>query len=65
MLQHHYESWRRKWGFDPLNPDMDAVLARYAGTEVCWAYDEERREAGRRIVATYLAGQAARLPSAR
>ncbi|HEX8075278.1 MAG TPA: glycosyltransferase family 2 protein [Thermoleophilaceae bacterium] len=55
LLERHYESWRRKWGFDPINPDMDSVLARYGGTEVCWAYDDERRETGRRIVAGYLA----------
>ena len=54
LLQRHYESWREKWGFDPINPDMDAVLRRYAGTEVCWAYDDARREAGRQIVAAYL-----------
>jgi GT2 family glycosyltransferase len=53
LLRRHYESWSEKWGFDPINPDMDAVLARYGGTEVCWAYDDERREAGDRIVAAY------------
>jgi hypothetical protein len=37
-LRGHYEHWRRKWGFDPLNPDMDAVLGRYGDTEVCWRY---------------------------
>jgi GT2 family glycosyltransferase len=64
MLRRHYASWRRKWGFDPLNPDMDEVLARYGGTEVCWAYDEELRAAGVGIVEAYLRRQAARLPSA-
>jgi GT2 family glycosyltransferase len=45
-----YEIWRGKWGFDPLNPDLDAILARYGGTEVCWRYDDAMRQAGERIV---------------
>jgi O-antigen biosynthesis protein len=52
-LQHHYAYWEEKWGFDILNPDMDAVLERWGGTEVCWRYDRELREAGERIVAAY------------
>lgn len=52
-LEHHYAYWREKWGFDMLNPDMDAVLERYGGTEVCWRYDSELREEGERIVAAY------------
>jgi glycosyltransferase involved in cell wall biosynthesis len=35
-LHHHYAYWREKWGFDLLNPDMDEIARRYAGTEVCW-----------------------------
>jgi hypothetical protein len=35
------------------NPDMDAVLDRYGGTEVCWAYDDDRRRAGEEILARY------------
>ncbi len=34
-----------------LNPDMEAVLARWGGTEVCWRYDPDMREAGERIAA--------------
>src|SRR4051812_35644942 len=54
-LQHHYGYWREKWGFDLLNPDMDAVLERWGGTEVCWRYDEHMRAEGERIVAAYRA----------
>jgi GT2 family glycosyltransferase len=50
-LRHHYAYWRQKWGFDLLNPDMDAVLERYAGTEVAWAYDDAMRRAGEEIAA--------------
>ncbi len=52
-LQHHYAYWREKWGFDMLNPDMDAVLDRWGATEICWRYDGESREAGEGIVAAY------------
>ena len=54
-LEHHYAYWREKWGFDMLNPDMDAVLERWGGTEVCWNYDPAMREAGERIVSAYQA----------
>jgi GT2 family glycosyltransferase len=52
-LEHHYDYWREKWGFDILNPDMDAVLERWGGTEVCWRYDPQMREAGEEIVRSY------------
>jgi GT2 family glycosyltransferase len=48
-LERHYAYWREKWGFDMLNPDMEAVLRRWGGSEVCWRYDPEMREAGERI----------------
>ncbi len=57
-LQHHYAYWQEKWGFDILNPDMDAVLERWGETEVCWRYHSERREAGERIVAAYESNRA-------
>jgi GT2 family glycosyltransferase len=53
LVRRHYAYWREKWGFDMLNPDMDEVLRRYGGTEVCWRYDEERRSRGERIAAAY------------
>jgi GT2 family glycosyltransferase len=53
LLRRHYASWREKWGFDPLNPDMDEVLRRYGGTEVCWRYDEARERAGEEIIASW------------
>ncbi len=56
-LVHHYGYWREKWGFDMLNPDMDAVLDRWGGTEVAWRYDDELRAAGERIVAAYEASR--------
>ncbi|GAC1325429.1 MAG: hypothetical protein NVSMB25_23930 [Thermoleophilaceae bacterium] len=55
LLRRHYGSWREKWGWDPVNPDMGEILARYAGTEICWAYDESMRAAGREIVAAHSA----------
>jgi GT2 family glycosyltransferase len=54
-LRHHYTYWREKWGFDLLNPDMPEILRRYGDTEVCWAYDDDRRAAGEEILAAYAA----------
>jgi GT2 family glycosyltransferase len=50
QLRKHYASWERKWGWDPLNPRLDDILERYADTEICWAYDDERRAAGEAIL---------------
>lgn len=54
LLEHHYAYWREKWGFDAVNPDMDAVLSRWGDTEVCWAFDPERRRAGEEIIDAYV-----------
>jgi hypothetical protein len=56
-LRHHYAYWHEKWGWDLLNPDMDAVRARWGATEVCWAWDPERRRAGDEILAAHLSGR--------
>jgi GT2 family glycosyltransferase len=53
LLRRHYAYWKDKWGFDPLNPDMDEVLARWGGTEVCWAYDEAMRREGEEILTAF------------
>ena len=56
QLRRHYAYWERKWGWDPLNPDMPRLLERWGGTEVGWAYDRERRRAGEEIIARAAAG---------
>jgi GT2 family glycosyltransferase len=58
-LQGHMRAWRKKWGFDLVNPDMDEVMRRYGDTEVCWAYDDARRVAGEEILARYVAADGA------
>jgi GT2 family glycosyltransferase len=55
-LLHHYAYWREKWGWDLLNPDMDAVRERWGDTEVCWAWDPARRDAGQDVLAKFHAG---------
>jgi len=50
-LTGHYEYWRRKWGFDMLNPDMRAVQELWGETEICWRTNPEMRRAGARIIA--------------
>jgi glycosyltransferase involved in cell wall biosynthesis len=57
-LSRHYAHWREKWGFDLLNPDMEAIFSRYGDSEVCWRYRPEMREAGEQIAAGH-AGQPA------
>ncbi len=49
-LQHHYAYWREKWGFDMLNPDMDALRTRWGETELCWRLRPDMRAAGDAIV---------------
>jgi GT2 family glycosyltransferase len=56
-LLHHYDYWEQKWGFDMLNPDMDAVRERWGHTEVCWRDDPGKRAEGERIIAAYRAGR--------
>jgi GT2 family glycosyltransferase len=53
LLRRHYDTWAQKWGFDPLNPDLDAVHARWGGSEVWWREDPERRQAGEDILRRY------------
>jgi GT2 family glycosyltransferase len=63
ILQRHCDHWREKWGWDPLNPDMEAIRARWTGTEVCWADDAERKRAGQEILARWAARQPAPAPA--
>jgi hypothetical protein len=60
--RHHYGYWRQKWGWDPLNPDLDAIARRWGGTEVAWALDPERRAAGEAILASWAPRLRARAP---
>jgi GT2 family glycosyltransferase len=50
LLRRHHEHWRRKWGWDPLNPDLEQLRARWGSTEVCWAQDPAMRRAGEEIL---------------
>lgn len=60
LLSHHYAYFARKWGFDPLNPNMEAVLGRHGHSEVCWAYDPAMRRTGEEIIAVWHARVRAR-----
>jgi len=48
-LRHHYAYWRRKWGWDLLNPDMAEVARRHGGSELLWAASAASRGAGEAI----------------
>ncbi len=54
-LQHHYAYWQRKWGWDMLNPDLEAIRTRWGETEICWSLDPARRRTGEEIVAAFQA----------
>ena len=32
----HHAYWREKWGWDLLNPDVEAIRRRWGETEICW-----------------------------
>ena len=54
ILKHDYAYWARKWGFDPLNPDMEFIKCRYADTELVWDYDPQKKAEGERIIQEYI-----------
>jgi GT2 family glycosyltransferase len=36
ILSSHYLQWKKKWGFDPINPDMETFFNTYWDTQLCW-----------------------------
>lgn len=36
ILEKHYKYWHEKWGFHPLNPNIEDVYERYWDTALCW-----------------------------
>ena len=46
ILLHDYKYWEQKWGFDPLNPNIDVVRKKYKGTEILWQYDPQLKRLG-------------------
>lgn len=53
ILKHDYAYWKKKWGFDPLNPDMDFIRHKYADTEIVWNYDPVKKTEGEKIIRDY------------
>lgn len=49
----HYRHWREKWGWDILNPDLEAIQRRWGLTEICWKSNPEMRRAGEEILAAF------------
>ena len=56
-LRHHYAYWQEKWGWHPVNPDMDELLRRHRDSEICWAFDPVREAAGRDIAERFERGR--------
>lgn len=55
ILQHDYKYWKKKWGFDILNPDIEEIKKLYKNTEILWNYDENLKSIGEDIIKKYLA----------
>lgn len=53
ILRQDYQYWKKKWGFDILNPDMDIIKEKYNGTEILWNYDEKLKQIGTDILSKY------------
>jgi GT2 family glycosyltransferase len=53
QVTRHYRYWRGKWGWDLLNPDVEAIGRRWGETEICWKSNPPMRRAGERIVAAF------------
>jgi GT2 family glycosyltransferase len=49
-VSRHYRYWRKKWGWDLLNPDLEAVQQRWGTTEICWKSNQEMRRVGEQII---------------
>jgi len=53
ILKKDYEYWGKKWGFNPINPDINFILSKYKDTEIVWNYDEDRKREGEEIIKAY------------
>jgi glycosyltransferase involved in cell wall biosynthesis len=52
-MVNHYAYWRRKWGWDMLNPNVQEIERRWGGTEITWRLNPEKRRAGEDILSAY------------
>lgn len=55
ILIHNYTYWKQKWGFGPLNPNLDNIKEKYKNTEILWRYEANRKSVGQNIIKAYLA----------
>lgn len=54
ILKQDYKYWQKKWGFDPLNPDMNFIKSKYNGTELLWRYDTKMAQEGEKIINDFI-----------
>ena len=50
ILKSHYENWRQKWGFDPMNPDLLKIYQKYWDTSLCWRVNPSQLESSRAFI---------------
>ena len=42
-ISRHYTYWEKKWGWNPLHPDLNEIRRLYGETEICWRIGEPMR----------------------
>jgi len=47
ILLGHYATWKAKWGFDLINPDLLSIYDRYWETAFCWQRNPSQLERSR------------------
>jgi GT2 family glycosyltransferase len=50
ILKSHYISWKEKWGFDPINPDLDFIYNKYWNTELCWKLNPDKHKISKKFI---------------
>lgn len=42
ILNQHYMTWEKKWGFNPLNPNLIDIYEKYWDTAICWRLNPKK-----------------------
>jgi GT2 family glycosyltransferase len=52
-IKEHFRYWQSKWGWNMLNPNMEAIYGRWGDTEICWRLNQGMRDAGEKIITAF------------
>lgn len=50
ILQSHYATWERKWGFSALNPSLEEIFQTRWDTPLCWKHNPRLAEKSRKLL---------------